>query len=402
MEIERFRVLKQRLSIPDFSQLPWEYGLYDWQGRISGLEDVPKGVSRHPVIFLEMDGGLYALKELAPGIAGLEFDILEKLETLNLPAVRAVACLQTQTNQGERSVLVTRFLEGSIPFRVLFMSPSLESYQRHLLDAIASLLVQLHLAGVFWGDCSLSNTLFRRDAGALRAYLVDAETAEHFPDYLPPAERFHDLQIMEESVDGDLDDLRALGYLPKFEPNIPKQGTGAYIRLRYQELWEQINVEELITPDENYRIQERVRALNELGFSVGDIELEEGENGSQLRLRVVVTDRNFHRDQLKNLSGLEVEELQAQIMMNEIQELRATLSQINNRSILLGTAALQWLDEIYNPVVSRLQSLKDKHTTLAELYCQLLEHKWYLSEQAHHDVGHFAAAEDFIQKFSAN
>ena len=402
MEIERFRVLKQRLSIPDFSQLPWEYGLYDWQGRISGLEDVPKGVSRHPVIFLEMDGGLYALKELAPGIAGLEFDILEKLETLNLPAVRAVACLQTQTNQGERSVLVTRFLEGSIPFRVLFMSPSLESYQRHLLDAIASLLVQLHLAGVFWGDCSLSNTLFRRDAGALRAYLVDAETAEHFPDYLPPAERFHDLQIMEESVDGDLDDLRALGYLPKFEPNIPKQGTGAYIRLRYQELWEQINVEELITPDENYRIQERVRALNELGFSVGDIELEEGETGSQLRLRVVVTDRNFHRDQLKNLSGLEVEELQAQIMMNEIQELRATLSQINNRSILLGTAALQWLDEIYNPVVSRLQSLKDKHTTLAELYCQLLEHKWYLSEQAHHDVGHFAAAEDFIQKFSAN
>ena len=202
MANERFRVLKQRLSIPDLSHLPWEYGLYDWQGRYSGWEDVPKGVSRHPVIFVEVDGGLYALKELSPGIAEVEFDILEKLETFNLPAVQAVACLQTQTNQGERSVLVTRFLEGSIPFRVLFMSPSLASYQRHLLDAIASLLVQLHLAGVFWGDCSLSNTLFRRDAGALRAYLVDAETAEHFPDFLPPAERFQDLQIMEESIDG--------------------------------------------------------------------------------------------------------------------------------------------------------------------------------------------------------
>lgn len=54
------------------------------------------------------------------------------------------------------------------------MSSSLERYRDHLLDAISGLLVQLHLAGTFWGDCSLSNTLFRRDAGALQAYLVDA------------------------------------------------------------------------------------------------------------------------------------------------------------------------------------------------------------------------------------
>ena len=49
------------------------------------------------------------------------------------------------------------------------------------MDAQVELLARLHLAGFFWGDCSLSNTLFRFDAGALSAYLVDAETAEIHP-----------------------------------------------------------------------------------------------------------------------------------------------------------------------------------------------------------------------------
>ena len=47
-----------------------------------------------------------------------------------------------------------------------------------MLDALVVLLVRIHLAGFFWGDCSLSNTLFRRDAGALQAYIIDVETAE--------------------------------------------------------------------------------------------------------------------------------------------------------------------------------------------------------------------------------
>ena len=42
-------------------------------------------------------------------------------------------------------------------------------------NAFAGLLVELHLAGLYWGDCSLSNILWRRDAGAMMAYLVDAE-----------------------------------------------------------------------------------------------------------------------------------------------------------------------------------------------------------------------------------
>ena len=175
--------------------------------------------------------------------------------------------------------------------------------------------------------------------------------------------------------------------------------TGAYIRLRYQRLWEEITREDIVNPDERYRIQERIRALNELGFSVGDVELAATQGGSQLRLRVVVTDRNFHRDQLNSLTGLDVEEMQARKMMNEIQELRATLSHEHSRSTPLGAAAFHWLEQVFTPAARRLGDLTDEHTTLAELYCQILEHKWYLSEQAHRDVGHQAAIDDFLQRF---
>jgi hypothetical protein len=336
------------------------------------------------------------LKEVPPGAAEREYELLVKMDELHLPAVQPTGHVETHTAAGEKSVLVTRYLDRSLPYRSLFMRESLERYRDSLLDAVAGLLVQLHLAGIYWGDCSLSNTLFRRDAGALQAYLVDAETAGYFADYFPPAERVQDLVIMEENLNGDIADLGLTGLLAD---GVPLADAGTYIRLRYQLLWEQVTREDVIHPNENYRIQERIRALNHLGFSVREVALDNVPDGNQLRLRVVVTDRNFHRDQLHGLTGLEVEERQARLMMNEIHELKATLSQTQNRSTPLSVAAYYWLENIYQPIVKRLRAMTDEHTSSAELYSQLLEHKWYLSEQAHHDVGHQAALDDYLERF---
>jgi hypothetical protein len=264
-------------------------------------------------------------------------------------------------------------------------------------------LVQLHLAGVYWGDCSLSNTLFRRDAGHLQAYLVDAETGEFTSQALAPVDRHQDLVIMEENITGDLIDLETVGLLSvsQVSEGIPLDDTGAYIRLRYQQLWEEITREVMISPNEHYRIQERIRAMNELGFSVGEVELSGGEGANLLHLRVVVTDRNFHRDQLFGLTGLEVEEKQAVKMMNEIHEIKATLSKNDNRSTPLSVAAYYWLEHIYGPMIELLKPLANNQMSPAELYCQMLEHKWYLSEQAQRDVGHPYATQDYIQRFSS-
>jgi hypothetical protein len=133
---------------------------------------------------------------------------------------------------------------------------------------------------------------------------------------------------------------------------------------------------------------------------VGGIEYYKAPQGEQIRLRVLVTDRNFHRDQLISLTGLEAEEMQARLMMNEIHELRAALSQANQRSTPLGVAAYHWMVNVYQPVIQRLQPLIDKDMNLAELYCQVLEHKWFLSEKARRDVGHNVAVEDYIQNIA--
>lgn len=391
--------LHLRSTSPDFKDLPWEYGLSDWAGRCSRLEDAPRGVSRHPVVFVNYSGDLYAIKEMPVQAAEQEYQALREAEARRLPAVVAVGYGKVQREAGAAGVIITRYLEGALPYRLLFLRQGFEPYRRHLLDAIASLLVQLHLGGVYWGDCSLSNTLFRRDAGALRAYLVDAETAEVVSGPASPNLRFHELQIMEENITRELVELQVKGQLPTIEPGVPALDTAAYIRLRYQSLWQEVTREDVIAPDEEYRIQERIRALNRLGFSVGDVELTPLENGRQLRLHVVVTDRNFHREQLFNLTGLDAEEQQAQKMMNEIHELRAMLSTDPERNVPLSVAANHWLENVYTPVVERLQPLVTRQMTPQELYCQVLEHKWYLSEREQRDVGHQAAVDDYLGKF---
>jgi hypothetical protein len=391
-----------REGYPRFDDLPWEVSLANWQGLCNRLEEVQRGLSRHTVVFVNYDGVLYAIKELPGEVGKLEYGLLLRMEEERLPCVTPVGYAQEFSQESRRSVLITRYLDQSLPYRSLFIRSNLGRYREHILGAMAGLLVQLHLAGVYWGDCSLSNTLFRRDAGALQAYLVDAETAEVHPPRLPPMLRHHDLEIMEENVHRDLTELEDSGV---FTPSQLDLETGEYIRLRYRALWEEVTREESVHENERYRVQERIRALNSLGFSVRDVEIVGTDQGERLRFRIQVTDRNFHRDQLLELTGIEAEERQAHQIMNEIYELRAYLAQSHNRAMPLSVASYHWLQHIYLPTVEQLKPLitTKNHTELntdpVELYCQVLEHKWYLSEAARHDVGHQTAVEDFVKRF---
>jgi Domain of unknown function (DUF4032)/Lipopolysaccharide kinase (Kdo/WaaP) family len=385
------RSLSLRPDHPDFLDLPWGLPLAEWAGSCNRVEELPRGASRHPVVFVSYDAGLYALKELPSEVAEREYDLLRRLEELRLPAVRAVGHALTRTSAGEASVLVTRYLDHAMPYSEILSLSSGTRYDS-LVQPLAGLLVQLHLSGVYWGDCSLANTLFRRDVGALQAYLVDAETAEVRPQQ-SAAMRAHDLDIMEENLAGGLADLAAAGRLGK---DVPVFTMGAAVRERYQRLWDEVTKVVILDRRDHYRIEERIRALNELGFSVGEVVLEPTEKGNQLRMQVLVTDRTFHRDQLASLAGISAEETQAQRMMNEIQELRAAMADERIRTVPLAVAAYHWLTHFYQPIVERVAPLIRDDRPPQEVYCQVLEHKWYLSERAGHDVGHDAATEDLL------
>ena len=390
--LEPFVAGAVRPGHPDFLDLPWATPLAEWPGRTERLEIMPAGEARHPICFVNYGGRVYALKALPPGAAEREYDLLRQMAERRLPVVQPVGHVTTRTAEGEGSVLITLFLDHALPYHSLFLQSGLTRYRDHLLDALAGLLVQLHVAGVYWGDCSLFNTLFLRDAGTLRAYLVDAETSE-VHESLSDERRRAELEVMEENVAGALLDLVALGTLPA---SYPAAELAQDIRRRYEDLWREISREELVSPSDRYRIEERVRALNALGFSVGEIEMSPA--GALLRFRVLVTDRSFHRDLLHSLTGLEVQEMQARAMMNEIHQVRALRSEAQNRSLSLSGAAYHWLDGLFRPTTRRLLEALGREQEPAELYCQVLEHKWYLSEQAQRDVGHDAAVADLIQR----
>jgi len=386
--------LNLRQGHPDFLDLPWDLPLGRWAERCARLVEMERGLSRHEVVFVAYGKTVYALKELPERVGQKEYDVLRGLEERGLPAVSAVGLARARPEGAgeENGVLITQFLEASLPYRSLFMQPGLERYRERLLDAIAILLVRLHLGGCFWGDCSLSNALFRRDAGELQAYLVDAETSE-LHESLGNARRQHDLEIMEENVTGGLADLAAIAPLP---PSLDVMDTGPRIRRRYEQLWAEINRELTLVQGESFAIQERIRALNALGFSVGEVELVPSGDGNKLRMRTVVTDRDYHRHALHTLTGLSAEERQAALLLGELQALQASLSTEKNRSVPLSVAAYRWLHDQYLPAVETLRQKVRVPEDPCELYCQVLEHKWFLSAREKRDVGHQRALEDYL------
>ena len=289
-------------------------------------------------------------------------------------------------------MLITRHLDFSLPYRLLFSGPCVADLRNSLLDALAELLVRIHLAGFFWGDCSLSNALFRRDAGTLSAYLVDAETGDLHPQ-LSTGQRSHDLQIAEENVAGELLDLEAaqVGLPSGLDP----LETAAEVPRRYEALWSELTREDVFGPDETYRIDERLRRLNGLGFDVEEVQLVGDAGGQTLRLNPQVVEPGHHRRRLHTLTGLDVQENQARRLLNDLATFRAT----GGRSAAPeSVVAYRWLTESFEPSIASVPADLRGKREAAELFHEILEHRWFLSEAAQRDVGMPAAVDSYIDE----
>src|SRR6266536_2490301 len=245
-----------------------------------------------------------------------------------------------------------------------------------------------------WCDCSLSNTLFRYDAGTLEAYLVDAETSERHPS-LTAGQRRYDVDLAEERVYGELLDLQAGELL---SPDLDPLEIAAELPRRYERLWDELTREELLRPDDQrYRIAQRLRRLNELGFDADEVELISTPDGNRLRLRTRVSESGYHARQLFLRTGLVVEENQARRLLNDITSFRAYLEQKRARPVPEMVAASQWLGDIYDPVVAAIPEDLRGRLPPAEIFHEILEHRWYMSEAAGFDVGTAAAARSYFQ-----
>ena len=382
-----------RKEPPDLLDLPWGTALADWDH--PRLVRMAAGVSRHVVRFVSEGDRVYALKETTQPDAEREYAMLRLLATENLPVVEAVGLVTGRAAADGRplgAVLVTRYLDYALPFRYLFGSEGGSGLGRRLVDAAVVLLVRIHVEGFYWGGWSLSNLLFRRDAGALMAYLVDAETTTRRVP-LPDGQRQADLELARENVGGGLYDLDAEGLL---SADVDVLELADLLEERYRLLWDELTASHEIDMGERHLIEGRIRRLNELGFDVGELVVEREPDGDRLRVTPALVEEGHHSRELRRLTGLEVQENQARRLLNDIAAFGAHLARGEGRAVPQAVLAARWIAEVYEPVVEMIPPELRARLEPAELFHQLLDHRYYLSQAAGHEVDNETALRSYL------
>ncbi|MEV5745087.1 DUF4032 domain-containing protein [Microbispora rosea] len=377
-------------SDPDLIRLPWDVPLEEWP--VHHLVTLPRGISRHVVRFARLSGRVYAIKEISTRYAKREYQLLWDLARHDAPAVEPVAIVTGRTApDGSEldSALITRHLQFSLPYRAVLSGSVRPDTLTRLLDALAVLLVRLHLTGFYWGDCSLSNTLFRRDAGAFAAYLVDAETGELHPA-ISEGQRSHDIDVAHVNIYGEMLDLEAGGLL---HPTIDPLAFAEQLVERYHRLWDELTEDEIIEEVDWHRVDQRVRRLNSLGFDVAEMMVRRKAGTSRLIVRPKVVDAGHHQRRLLRLTGLDVEENQARRLLNDLDSFRVSTGLRHEDEAIV---AHRWLAEVFQPVVNAIPADLRRKLEPAQLFHEVLDHRWYMSEAAGKDVGLEAAVRSYV------
>jgi hypothetical protein len=370
--------------------LPWDVPLEDWPA--DRLVALPRGISRHVVRFVRIGAEVYAAKEVIEEAALHEYRMLQDLHRLDAPAVEPIAVVTGRSDGDDEPldpVLLTRHLEFSLPYRSLFYSGVRRETVTRLLDALVVLLVRLHNIGFLWGDVSLSNVLFRRDAGEFAAYLVDAETSE-LHDRLSDGQRRHDLEIATTNLFGEFCDLES-GHL--LDASLDPAALVEQIQKRYDELWGELTAVEVFGGGELHRIENRVRRLNSLGFDVAELEVTTAADGSSVRIQPKVVDAGHHSRRLLRLTGLDTEENQARRLLNDLDTFRARNGQ---HDVPEAIVAHQWLRESFEPVVRAIPHELAGKRDPAQIFHEVLDYRWYASQHVNHEVPLGEAVEGYI------
>jgi len=381
---------------PALLDLPWHLPLESWPAE--NIAALPKGLSRHTVRFAHLGSYVIAIKETLPDLAKREYELLKSLQKLDVPCVEPFAIIKNRKDdQGQElpAVLITRHLKFSLPYRAMWSQGLRAETATRLVDALALLLVRLHIAGFFWGDVSLSNTLFRRDAGSFAAYLVDAETGQLYESGLSNGQRANDLEIARVNIAGELMDLVASG---RAGPGVDPNATSERIVNKYTELWKELTAAEVFNQDERWRITQRVERLNKLGFDIEELMIKTEENGRSVKIQPKVVDAGHHTRRLIRLTGLDVQENQARRLLNDLDAFRAKFGTSNDEEVL----AHRWLSEVFEPVVKAIPREYSGKLEPAEIFHQVLEHRWYLAENQQKGVPLIDAVNSYVENVLAH
>ncbi|MET0297761.1 MAG: DUF4032 domain-containing protein, partial [Microbacterium sp.] len=191
---------------------------------------------------------------------------------------------------------------------------------------------------------------------------------------LTPGQREHDLDVARTNIAGEIMDLAAGGRL---EGGIDAVEVADGIVSSYRSLWTALTDQETFASDEAWRLTERVQRLNDLGFDIGEMSIQTTPDGTRVSIEPKVVDAGHHQRRLIRLTGLDVEENQARRLLNDMDEFRARISRLGDDEEMV---AHEWLTRVFEPVVKAIPWDLRAKLEPAEVFHQVLEHRWYMSQ----------------------
>lgn len=365
---------------PDFVDLDWTKPIGEWT--TDRLIVMPTGIHRHEVVFVAYAEGIYAIKELPARFSRHEFDALRAMEGRTRHAAIAVGHVErpwVDPHDEWAGAVITQYVQHAFPYRSLISGIGFGDRRDALLDAFAGLLVELHLAGFFWGDCSLSNILYRWDGSSIEAVMIDAETSRVY-ERISGGQRREDLEIMILNVAGEMADIAAMGGAGLEDADM---SLGEDIAARYHGLWKELTTSLVVTAGDHYRIRQRIHRLQELGFAVEDIDLIPVDGGTNVKIRVRVGGRQFHSERLREIIGIDVSDNQARIILSDLayHEAKSAVTSSTGKEV----AAMRWRSGIFEPLIIELSRLFPEHDPY-QAYCDFLGFRLSLATDRGSDV----------------
>jgi len=202
--------------------------------------------------------------------------------------------------------------------------------------------------------------------------------------------REYDVQVGCENVFAELLDLQAGG---RISSSVQGHEIVALIQKRYDDLWSELTAEEEFSTDEMWRIEQRIERLNELGFDVDELDIVTDFDGASVRMRPKAVEAGHHQRELQALTGLCVEDGQARRLLND---LTSFIAHFHLGGEDRAIAANLWLTDIFEPIMEMVPPEAREKLEPAEIFHEILVHRWYLSERAGHEIGILDTARDYI------
>lgn len=202
-------------------------------------------------------------------------------------------------------MLITGYLQFSLPYCIFFSLSMRKNTTTCLIDALALPLVRLHLPDSYWGDVSLSNMLFRRDTDEFVAYLIDAEIGELHPELIF-GQHEYDVDLVRTNIIGELTDFQTGGFSPE---DVDPIDTGDRTRTQYDLLWVEVTAEESVPNEQcQYPVSERICYLNNFGFDAVELHMALDSLGEHLAIQPKVVDTGHHNRKFMRPTGADAGE----------------------------------------------------------------------------------------------